>query len=60
MGHVLVQTEIPGFHLTLFTKVDTVQAPRRCDGYLPQHCDNTRMWLHPFFKNDYRLKHMSR
>lgn len=26
-------------------KDDTVQAPRRCDSYRPQLCDETRMWL---------------
>lgn len=36
--------------LSFGAKVDTAQAaPVRCDSYRPQHCDDTRMWHHPFF-----------
>lgn len=41
-------------------KDDTVEAPRRCDSYRPQGCDETRMWLCLFFPFSFFICHERR
>lgn len=55
-----VGVQIPDSHSNTLNKVNTVQAPWRCDSYRPQH------WRYQdvaspffFFTNDYRLKQAS-